>query len=176
MLKKIILTIVALLLIGGGALFAINSKDNYDFTKFKAVATNGLQVGSKIDFTLPDQFNKAYKLTNDINKVIFVFSKDMGHISREYFKKHNKDFLPKHKALFIADVSAMPSFIRNTFAIPDFQKSPYSVLLIYDKNIAKIFKTKNNKDKIVIAFIKNKTIKDIKYATTQEELDNLIKK
>jgi len=176
MIKKIILAVLALIIVGVGALFAINSKDNYDPNRYKAVATKGLSVGSKIDFTLPDQFGNSHSLTNNTKKVVFVFSKDMGHVSREYFKKHNKEFLPSKNALFVADISAMPAFIRNTFALPDFKKSPYSVLLIYDKNIAKIFKTNENKDKIVVAYLKNKKITDIKYATTQEELDKLINK
>jgi hypothetical protein len=64
----------------------------------------------------------------------------------------------------------MPAVIRNTFALPDFKKSPYSVMLIYDKNIAQILKDDKNADKITIATVKNKEITAIKYISTEDEL------
>jgi len=39
--------------------------------------------------------------------------------------------------MFIADISPMPVGIRNTLALPDLKKSPFSGLLIYDKGVGK---------------------------------------
>ncbi len=58
MIKKIILGVVALMVVGAGVLFAINGKDRYEADKYNLTATDGLNVGSKLDFTLPDQFDK----------------------------------------------------------------------------------------------------------------------
>ena len=170
MMKKLILSIIALLVVGVGALFAINGKDNYDPTKYHTTASNGINVGSKLSIKLPDQFDKAYEVTDDTKEVIFVFAKATGHTVREYLKQQPKDYLPSRHALFIADISGMPAVIRNTFALPDFKKSPYSVLLIYDKNIAKTLKDDKNADKITIAKLKNKEIVSIKYISTEDEL------
>jgi hypothetical protein len=84
--------------------------------------------------------------------------------------------LPSKNALFIADISGMPAVIRNTFALPDFKKSPYSVMLIYDKNIAKTLKDDKNGDKITIAKLKNKEIVSIKYISTEDELKKELSK
>ena len=75
-MKKIILAILAILVIGGGVLFAINGKSNYDPEKYSLEVTpvnKPFGVGSMLNFKLPDQFNKPHHLTNDVKKVMFVF-------------------------------------------------------------------------------------------------------
>ncbi len=170
MLKKIFFSLIVLIVIAVGTLFAINGKNNYDPSKYQASATKGLHTGSKLSFTLPDQFDKAYTLTDKTKKVIFVFAKATGHTVKEFLKKQDKSYLPSRNTLFVADVSGMPTIIRNTFALPDFKKSAYSVLLIYDKAIAKSYKDENKADKISIVSLQNGDIKDIKYVSTEKEL------
>lgn len=170
MVKKIILSLILLIAIAVGTLFAINGKNNYDPSKYSATATHGLQTGSTLSFTLPDQFDKAVSLTNDTKKIIFVFAKATGHTVREFLKKQDKNYLPSRNTLFVADVSGMPTVIRNTFALPDFRKSPYSVLLIYDKAIAKSYKNVEDAEKITIITLDNKTITKVQTLTSEEEL------
>ena len=170
MIKKIILTLVLLLLVAGGALFAINGKDNYDPSKYSATASNGLTANSKLSFTLPDQFDKAVTLTPETKKVIFVFAKATGHTVKEFLKKQDKNYLPSRHALFVADISGMPTVIRNTFALPDFKKSAYSVALIYDKAIATSYKNEKDADKITIVTLNNGVITEKQTLTTEEEL------
>ncbi len=170
MIKKIILSLILLIVIVIGTLFAINGKDNYDSTKYSATATDGLKKGSTLSFTLPDQFDKAVTLSPDTKKIIFVFAKATGHTVREFLKKQDKDYLPSRHTLFVADVSGMPTVIRNTFALPDFKKSSYSVLLIYDKTIANSYKNAEDADKITIITLDNKTVIDVQTVTSEEEL------
>jgi len=174
-MKKIILIIVSLIIIAVGGLFAINGKDNYDASKYSVTATDGINVGSKLSLTLPNQFDTSFSLTNDTKKIIFVFAKATGHTVKEFLKQQEKEYLSSRKALFVADISPMPTVIRNTFALPDFKKSDYSVLLIYDKAIATILKNEVASDKIAIASLENMTIKEIQYVTTEEELRKLLK-
>ena len=169
-MKKIILTIVALAIIAVGVLFAINGKDNYDASKYSVTATNGINVSSKLSLTLPDQFDKAHALSSDTKKIIFVFAKATGHTVKAFLKKQSKDYLESRKALFVADISPMPTVIRNTFALPDLKKSDYAVLLIYDKEIAKTLKNEAKADMIAVADLEDKTIKNIQYLSTEEEL------
>jgi len=175
MIKKAIIGIVLVTLIAIGALFAVNGKDNYDATKYFTSASNGLNIGSKLDFTLPDQFDKAHSLSDDTQKIIFAFAKSTGHTVREFLKTKDKNYLTDKKALFVADISPMPTIIRNTFALPDLKKSDYSVLLIYDEEIAKKLKDKKNSDKITVATLKNKEITAIDYISTQKELEDKLK-
>jgi len=174
MLKKIFFSLIILIVIAVGILFAVNGQDNYDPGKYKASATKGLQIDSKLSFTLPDQFDKAHTLTDQTKKVIFVFAKATGHTVKEFLKKQDKNYLPSRNTLFIADVSGMPTVIRNTFALPDFKKSPYSVVLIYDKAIADTYKNEKDTDKITLITLKDRTITSIQTFTTEKELETAL--
>jgi hypothetical protein len=169
-MKKFIVGLLLLILVAVGVLFYMNGQDNYDASKYSASTTNGLNVGSKIKFTLPDQFDQPHSLTKDVKKLIFVFAKPTGHIVKEFLKKQDKNYLKNKKALFIADISPMPTVIRNTFALPDFRKSNYSVLLIYDEEMAKKFKEGVSTDKIVIITLNKGVVKKVDYTTNEEEL------
>jgi len=175
MIKKILLGLLGLIIIGGGALFIVNGKDNYDATKYNANVSNGLNAGSTISFTLPDQFDKAHALTADTKTLVMVFAKATGHTVKEFLKKQESDYLTKRNTLFVADISPMPTVIRNTFALPDLKKSAYSVLLIYDKNIAKQLKNDTEAEKIAVVTLENSVVKEVKYINSEEELKSLLK-
>jgi len=170
MIKKIILGLLTLIVIAGAALFFINGKDNYDASKYEASATDGMNIGSKITFTLPDQFDKAQTLGDDTKKVIFVFSKSTGHTVKTFLKEQSKDYLASKNALFVADISPMPTVIRNTFALPELKKSDFSVLLVYDKAIAKQFKNDAETEKIAVLSLNNGAVETVKYISTADEL------
>ena len=170
MLKKVFISVVLLILVAVGALFVINGKSNYDSSKYSAKASNGLKIGSKLEFKLPDQFDKTVELSDSTKKIVFVFAKNTGHTAREVFKNESKDYLPSRSIIFVADVSGMPTVIRNTFALPDFRKSPYSVALIYDKNIAKAYKDGIDTKKIIIVSLNNKVVTKVETVSSEEEL------
>ncbi len=176
MIKKIIFAILALLIVAGATFYAINQKDNYDASKYYLKSTKGLEVGSQIDFKLPDQFDKTHTLSNKEKIMIFAFSKATGHTVREYFSAVDKGYLKSKNAVIVADVSKMPVFVRNAFALPDLKESSYSILLIYDKSIAKDLEKNLDKTKIVIAHLNNKKITKIEYASSQLELKKILEK
>ncbi len=178
-MKKIILAILGIFIIAGVALFVINGKRDYDPTKYNLTITpedKNFSINSKIDFTLPDQFNKAHKLNNSTKKLVFVFTKDTGHILKSYMKNKDNKFLENKKTILVADVSGMPTIILNTFALPDFKKSKYTILLIYEKNMAKKLKANQDTKKVIVATLDNKKVTKIEYAKDEKELDTLLNK
>jgi len=177
-MKKIILALVAILVIGAGVLFAINSKSNYDPTKYYLKITpqdKPFDIGSKIEFKLPDQFNRAHELSDDTKKLIFVFTKETGHTFKSFMANKKKGFLEEKKAVAVADVSKMPTFILNTFAMPDFKKSNYPLLLIYDKEMAKKLKENRDTTKVIVVDLDKRRVKKINYAKDEKELESLVK-
>jgi hypothetical protein len=174
MLKKIILGLVGVIILAMGTLFVLNGKDHYDPSRYSLSVTKGLQPGSHITFTLPDQFDTPHTLGPETKQLIFVFSKATGHTVKEYLKRQPADYLKKRHTLFVADISPMPTVIRNTFALPDFKKSPFSVLLIYDKNFAKALKDEKGAEKITVITLENNTIKTVKYIASEEELKSFL--
>jgi len=175
-MKKIILSIFAILLIAVALLFAINGKNNYDPSKYAVTATNGINVGSTLSIKLPDQFDKAHELTDATKKIVFVFEKATGHTVKEFLKTQKSDYLSYKNGLFVADISPMPTVIRNTFALPDLKKSNFSVLLIYDKNISKTLKNEKEADKIALIELNNKKVVNVHYIKTVDELKKLLDK
>jgi len=174
-MKKILLTLLLVIIIAVGALFVINGKDNYDPSKYHVMATDGINVGSKLSLTLPDQFDTPHSITDETQTVIFVFAKATGHTVKAFLKKQPKNYLEERHALFVADISPMPTVIRNTFALPDLKKSDYAVLLIYDEAIAKKLKNDAQADKIAIAKLDHGKIISVEYITTEEELKSKLK-
>jgi uncharacterized protein YxeA len=174
-MKKILLTLLLLLVVATGALFVLNGKDTYDADKYAASASNGLKKGSKISFTLPDQFNKSHTLNNDTQKLILVFAKATGHTVKEFLKEQPADYLQKNHALFIADISPMPVIIRNTFALPDLKKQHYSVLLIYDKKISEDFRKGTDTEKIAVVTLDKGTVAKVEYADSDDELEEKLR-
>ncbi len=167
-MKKIFSILLVLLVVVGIVIF-LNSKDNYDSSKYYFSKDN-----QTIDFKLPDQFDSAHSLSSDTKLIIIAFVKKDGHIVREYLKKHDPKLLEKNHAFFIADISKVPVVIRNMFILKDLKKSKFPVLLIYDKKISKSLN--ENRDGIMILHLDNKVIKSIDYIHDEKELDKLFKK
>ena len=134
-----------------------------------------MQVGSEFEnFKIKNQFDKEYSITPKTKKVIFVFSKANGHIVKDYLSSKEPDFLEKKDTLFVADVSAMPSFIA-WFVLPGLKDNKYSIIVLKDDDISKKYKNETNQDKITVVYLDNKKITDIKYFSSKEELENDLK-
>ncbi|HIP47101.1 MAG TPA: hypothetical protein EYG95_06040 [Campylobacterales bacterium] len=174
MIKKILLTAILLIIIAGGAFFFMNSSDNYDASKYSATATTMVE-GESIDFTLPDQFDKAHTLSADTKTLVLTFAKETSHIVRDFLQTQPDDYLSSRNAYYIADISPMPTVIRNAFAMPDLKKSAYPVILIYDGTIAAKFKDEAQKNSIMIVSLENKKITSVKFAEDVDTLKALLK-
>ena len=176
-MKKVLIGLVILIILAAGGLFIVNGKSNYEPSKYSLnVKLDGEKfgIGSKIDFTLPDQFDKAYTLTEDINKLFFVFTKDTGHIFKAFMADKPEGYLNKKRVVAIADISGMPVLIQNTFALPDFKSSNYSLMLIYDKEMAKKLKDGQDATKVIIMTLKDKSVIKVEHAGSIEELGKIL--
>lgn len=128
-------------------------------------------VGNSLEsLSLNDQFEKPQSLSVDTKKVIFAFSKEMGHLSNEYFAKQAPGFLAEHNAVFIADVSGAPSLIRSMFIMPGLKEFKHTVLVIEDKSVAASYRIEENKEKLMVLDVTGLIIDKISYVTSEDEL------
>jgi len=133
--------------------------------------TPKLVVGQSVaDLKLNDQFEKPHGLNADTYKLIFAFSKDSAHICNDFFNTKAPTYLEDHHAQFIADVSAAPSLIRSLFIMPGLKDFKHTVLLLDDKTLAAPYRKDMDVEKIVVVYILNKKVTEIKTITTAEEL------
>ena len=176
--KKITLGIFVLLLVAGAALFYINGKDHYDPSKYNASVTGGLeqgglQKGSQVNLTLPDQFDKSHTIGPEITTLLLAFSKTSGGLVREYLDQKSSDLLTSHNTTFIADISPYPVVLRNTFALPLLRKSSYPVLLIYETAISDALQNPNQTDKVTVARLRAGVVQSVRYIDSNAQLDEV---
>ena len=139
----------------------------------KEVAVNvepSLVVGKSLDLGLNDQFEKAHTLDANTNKVIFVFSDDMGHVANDYFATKEATYLSDNNTQFVADISGAPSLIRSMFIMPGLKEFKHTVLLLTEKEASAPFRSGIDAEKVVVAYVDNGSITQIKTLSTQDEL------
>ena len=175
MLKKIILLFVAVALIGGGTFYILNSTDNYDASKYSTTVPAAFTVGSTLEFTLPDQFGKEHVLSADTKKLIFTFAKDASHLMKDFLNQEEQGYLNNQSALYVADISTAPVFIRNVFILPELQKSTYPVLLIHEEETAEKFRYDSKKEAIKVVTLDNKKVTNIQFVSTLKEFEDALK-
>ncbi len=132
--------------------------------------SNNFELNSNINsFTLANQFEKIHTINSEIETIIVSFEKGTGADVNEFLNNKDPDFLQKNKAVFIANISGMPSFITKMFALPKMKKYKHSILLIYDEN-DKRFLQKEGKS--TVYKLENGLIKNI-YYIDKNDLENI---
>lgn len=130
------------------------------------IFANSYNVNQKIPtFSLTDQFNKKHTVSNDIKTIVVSFEKSTGADINEFLNNQDKDFLAKHHAVFIANISGMPSIITKLFALPKMKKYKHKVLLIYDENDTRFVQ---KDDKSTVYHLENGIVKSIEYITKED--------
>ncbi|MFT5661748.1 MAG: hypothetical protein ACI9TV_002395 [Sulfurimonas sp.] len=129
-----------------------------------------LVAGKALDLALNDQFEKAHTLNANTNKVIFVFSDDMGHVANDYFATKEVSYLADNNTQFVADISGAPSLIRSMFIMPGLKDFKHTVLLLTEKEASAPYRSGLDTEKIVVAYVANGSITQIKNISTKDEL------
>lgn len=122
------------------------------------------------DLKLNNQFEIMGSILPETQKVIFAFSKDVGHNCNDFFASKEATYLKSNNAQFIADVSGAPSLIRSMFIMPGLKDFKHNILVIDDKSISRAYKTEQNSEKIVVVSVNNKVITNIEYLNNTQEL------
>jgi hypothetical protein len=93
-------------------------------------AAQPLAVGDHIEaFTLEDQH--GVPRTVDAAVAVVLFSRDMegGEVLKQALADAPPDLLASRRAVYVADISAMPGIVARMFALPKMKKRPYPILL-----------------------------------------------
>ena len=134
---------------------------------------NTLTVGSNIPtLTIKDQFEKDNIVDENIKTIIFSATKTENTTIKEFLQSKDKELLATNKAVYIADITGMPSLITKFIAMPKMKDYPFSVLLV-DEASKGLFAVKE--DMISVISLENGKITDIKYVKTAEELGQILK-
>jgi hypothetical protein len=117
---------------------------------------------------------RPMKIPQKTKLIILAFEKDTGKLVNAYLEKQNPYYLTKRHAIYIADISNMPSIITHLFALPKLRKYKHLIYLHYEE----IFQTvvPHNEDEITIMRVDNKKITEISFVKTVQELKSAIEK
>ncbi|PUE66134.1 hypothetical protein [Arcobacter caeni] len=134
---------------------------------------NTLKINDKIsNFSLANQFDKIHTVNSEISMIIVTFQRNTSNLVNDFLSSKDSDFLHKKNTIFINNISSIPSIVTKMFIIPKMRDYKYDILLIYNENNKKFIEEEN---KITIYFIENSFVKDIKYISTEEELESILK-
>lgn len=130
-------------------------------------------VGQSVSpLDLNDQFGKRHSLKVMPHTLIMAFEKGTGATVNEYLAAQGKGYLTKVNAAFIADISQMPNFITQAFALPKMRKYPHVVLLIQDEEQGLKFPAEE--DKITVMKFRGNFLTKIEFVTTAAEIKQAI--
>ncbi|HMM74381.1 MAG TPA: FAD/FMN-containing dehydrogenase [Gammaproteobacteria bacterium] len=138
-----------------------------------ALAATPVQVGDRLDaFTLADQHGKPRQV--DEATKLLLFSRDMkaNKLARAAFRPKPAQYLPEAQAAYVIDVSGMPRFVTDNFAIPKMQKYGYPILL--DREAGTTAALPSQKGQVTLIRLERLSITGIDYATTASALNRAV--
>lgn len=93
-----------------------------------ATSAQALDIGQSLPaIALADQFGKPQDITLATRRVYFTHDMAGGKLLKAALGEQGQAVLDAQQALAIADVSGMPSVIRNTMALPAMKKRSYRI-------------------------------------------------
>ena len=137
-----------------------------------AIASS-LTIDSQVPaIKIKDQFEKEHTIDANVKTILFASDKGTSDILKEYLLSKDADILTKNNAVYVADISGMPSLISKFVALPKMKKYPFSVLLLDDTNKDNFSKEEG---KIIVYTLDNSKVTNIAKISTKEELEAIIK-
>lgn len=95
-----------------------------------AATVQALETGERLaPWTLNDQFDQPYTLDEQLHVLLVARSMEGAKLLGAALEGRPKGYLEARQALFVADISRMPSLIGKLFAIPAMRDYSYRVLL-----------------------------------------------
>lgn len=104
--------------------------------------------------------------------VLFAVEKAPSDVVNEYLTALGVDAMRKQGIVFLADISGMPGFVTQTFALPKMRKRPYSILLASKAEQCAFMP--HEKDAVTVMHIQQGKITRVAYARDLSALKSAI--
>ncbi len=117
---------------------------------------------------------RQMKVPKSTELVVIAFEKDTGALVNEFLNTQDPFYMPKRRAVFIADINKMPTIITNMFALPKLKKYKHLIYLHYEDQFQNALPHKE--EQITLLHVKDAKIERVSYVSTQEELKAAIEK
>lgn len=105
---------------------------------FAAIAAfaSSVEIGQKFPHTnFENQHSQPLVVNDETQKIIIAYTKEAGEVVRNFLEQ-NEGYLEQNNAIYLTDVSAVPSFVMSMFMMPSFKKYDFEMGLVRDKAVA----------------------------------------
>lgn len=110
-----------------------------------ATCAQAVEVGERLaSWTLLDQFDQPYSLNDELQVLLVARSMAGAKLLAAALDQQPKGYLESRKAVFLADISRMPSVIATAFAVPAMRDYNYRVMLDRSARIVPRYPVKND--------------------------------
>lgn len=110
-----------------------------------ATCAQAVEVGERLaSWTLLDQFDQPYSLNDELQVLLVARSMAGAKLLAAALDQQPKGYLEARKAVFLADISRMPSVIATAFAVPAMRDYNYRVMLDRDARIVQRYPVEND--------------------------------
>ena len=110
-----------------------------------AACAQAVEVGERLaPWTLLDQFDQPYSLNDELQVLLVARSMAGAKLLAAALDQQPKGYLEARKAVFLADISRMPSVIAAAFAVPAMRDYNYRVMLDRDARITPRYPVEND--------------------------------
>ena len=110
-----------------------------------ATCAQAVEVGERLaPWTLLDQFDQPYSLNDELQVLLVARSMAGAKLLAAALDQQPKGYLESRKAVFLADISRMPSVIVTAFAVPAMRDYNYRVMLDRSARIAPRYPVEND--------------------------------
>jgi hypothetical protein len=137
------------------------------------VFADQLKIGEPLpDHEFLDQHDQSHRLESAIELLIFAHTKDAGSMMTDILADAEPDHLLKHKTVYIADISGMPSLIARIFALPKMRKISSPIYLVREEDQADWLPKQD--DKLTLVALSDGLVRDISYSESEETIRSML--
>jgi hypothetical protein len=130
-------------------------------------------VGSTLARTeLPDQHGQVRAIDDSVRVVVFSRDMDAGKVVRAAVEKAGPNLFDRNGAVYVVNVTGMPTIIRSLFALPAMRRRPYRVLV--DEEGAKTADFPGGATYPTVMVLDKRKVTSLSYPTSPEALIELL--
>ena len=133
-----------------------------------SVATLSYAATSVKNVSFEDQWDVSHAISEQTQWLIFSSHKDGGKWVKESLTELEVTDLEAYKIVYVADISAMPSFITSMFAIPKMQDLAFKIYL--DKEGDATVNWPRNQEQVSVYKVENGTFAGTQYFAEKDAL------
>jgi hypothetical protein len=138
-----------------------------------SAAAHESAVGSTLEpFALDDQHGRTHRVDESVQLLLYSHDMSGGDLLKQALENVPEGYLDKRRALYVADISAMPRLVARFFAIPRLRKRAYPMLL--DRDGAATAQLPGADGKATLIFLEHLRVTRLVFATTAEGVRNAL--